>query len=381
MAQPGPKCLIVADDLTGACDSAVHFAAAGARAVVAITAEAAEEAADVLAFSTESRDLDPAEARSRIASAAAFLQPLGAALVFKKIDSTLRGNSYEEIVAALDAFACEVALVNPAFPAQGRVVRNGVLRVTGDSGLPRVKIAAALQARGAHPCGHIVPGAIAEAVAAGMRFLCLDAVCEADLSRIAAEGLALERRVLWAGSAGLAAALAGGLWPGAPTDLPDAPACPVLFCLGSEHPVTVKQQARLLAGAPVDLFDAPSAVAEDFRSAFRRGRHVVLRIPRGRVVSSSLRSLIGDCRPALTVVSGGDTLSLVCNALEIQAIEMRRELAPGIPAGIIRGGAWTGGLIATKSGGFGRPDDLLRVLDWLRPESAPSGASARKEMQ
>jgi uncharacterized protein YgbK (DUF1537 family) len=363
MAQAGPKCLIVADDLTGACDSAVHFAAAGARAVVAITQEGAEESPDVLAFSTESRDLDPAQARSRIASAAARLRPLGAALVFKKIDSTLRGNTYEEIVAALDAFACDVALVNPAFPAQGRVVRDGVLQVTGDCTFPKVEIAAALQARSAHPCRHVAPGAVAEAVCAGARFLSLDAVSEEDLSRIAAEGLALERSVLWAGSAGLAAALAGGLCSGAPADLLPVPAGPVLFCLGSDHPVTVEQQKCLLAGAPVDSLDAASAVPADIGSAFRSGRHVLLRIPRGKVAPSSLRGLIEDCRPALMFVSGGDTASLVCAALAIHAIEMRCELAPGIPAGVIRGGAWAGAAIATKSGGFGTPGDLLRVLD------------------
>jgi uncharacterized protein YgbK (DUF1537 family) len=368
---PEPKCLIVADDLTGACDSAVHFAAAGARTVVAVTSEGGDDSSDVLAVSTESRDFDPAEARRRIDSMAARLQPLRAATVFKKIDSTLRGNTFEETIAALDAFRCDAAVVNPAFPALGRVVQNGALRVAGDPTFFPVDISAALQARGAHPCRHVPSGAIAEAVAAGTRFVSLDAVCEGDLSRIAAETLALERRILWAGSGGLAAALAGRICSGTLPEASVASEGPMLFCLGSDHPVTIEQQNRLIADSGAELLDAVSAVAAEVHSALSRGRHVVLRIPRGKVTPQTLRLLIEDCQPAATLVSGGDTVSLVCRALDIRAIELRRELEPGIPAGVIRGGSWEGAIIATKSGGFGRPDDLVSVARWFRPNAAP----------
>jgi len=374
---PEKKCLIVADDLTGACDSAVHFAAAGARTIVAVAPDSWDDSFDVLAVSSESRDLDPAEARDRIDSMAARLQLVQAATVFKKIDSTLRGNTFEETIAGLAAFRCDFAVVNPAFPALGRVVQQGALRVMGDSTFPTIDIATTLQARSAHPCHHVSAGAIAEAVAAGTRFLSLDSVCDDDLSRIATETLALHQRVLWAGSGGLAAALAGRLWSGVAPALPAMPEGPVLFCLGSDHPVTIEQQRRLLANAPAELLDAVSTVEADVLSALRRGRHVVLRIPRERVPSHSLRMLIEDCRPAATLVSGGDTVSLVCRALDIQAIDLRRELAPGLPAGVIRGGAWAGAVIATKSGGFGRPDDLLDVANWFQGNSAPAGGARR----
>ncbi|MCX6628172.1 MAG: hypothetical protein NTW28_11160, partial [Candidatus Solibacter sp.] len=92
-------CLLVADDLTGACDAAVHFAIRGlrpasvvvARGTVALGTTAA--GARVIAVSTESRDLAPAEIRRSLAAAAAEFPVDCGARVFKKIDSTLRGNT------------------------------------------------------------------------------------------------------------------------------------------------------------------------------------------------------------------------------------------------------------------------------------------------
>src|SRR3954470_50143 len=52
-------CLLIANDLTGACDSAVHFAAAGFPTFVPLAPEHAPGAARVLAFSSESRDIEP----------------------------------------------------------------------------------------------------------------------------------------------------------------------------------------------------------------------------------------------------------------------------------------------------------------------------------
>ena len=65
------------------------------------------------------------------------------------------------------------------------------------------------------------------------------------------------------------------------------------------------------------------------------------------------------------VLSGGDTASLVCRALDVRAIELCREVAPGIPYGILHGGPFDGLPVATKSGGFGCPDALMQVADFF----------------
>ncbi len=355
-----PKCLIVADDLTGACDSAVAFARTGARTFVAVTELGQAGSPDVLAISTESRDLDPAEARRRIGRIAASAHLSTAAVIFKKIDSTLRGNTFVEIAAALDAFGCDAAVVSPAYPALGRLVQAGCLRVAADSGFAPIDIAAALRALDAGPCCHASPESIAAGIDSGVRFVSVEASCEDDLSCAAGEILALGRRVLWAGSGGLAAALAAR-FPTQPAADLCLPRGRVLFALGSDHPVTLAQQERLLRKTGAGLLDATSTAPGELLAVLQSGRHLVLRIPRGRVPADRLHLLLRDCIPAAVLVSGGDTLSVFCSALGIDAIEPRRELAPGIPAGLIHGGPWSGAILASKSGGFGQPADLLHV--------------------
>ncbi|MBZ5620299.1 MAG: four-carbon acid sugar kinase family protein [Acidobacteriia bacterium] len=357
--------LVIADDLTGACDSAVHFAAAGCYTVMTIAPECAPSEAQVLAFSTESRDLAPAEATGRIWQLAGAMRLQPGDVIFKKIDSTLRGNTGVEIVAALDAFAGEAAVVNPAFPAMGRVVESGFLRVTTDARFRPVEIAGWLRSHGAGTCRHVGAGGIADAIDAGVRFVSLDAVCQDDLVRIAAEVLALGRRILWAGSAGLAAALASHQAGGtAPAMLP-LHSGPVLFCIGSDHPVTAEQQQHLLEQRDALLLYAASTTAEHVASALRRGQHVVLRIPRGQIAAQRLCGLISGCRPAALFLSGGDTASLVFRAIGAEAIELRRELMPGVPAGILQGGSFDSALVSTKSGGFGAPGDLVQIADYF----------------
>jgi D-threonate/D-erythronate kinase len=271
---------------------------------------------DVLAISTQSRDTGLASFHT-VLSAWAGLQPR---FIFKKIDSTLRGNPGAEVAATLDSFGCRIAMVTPAFPAMGRVVEGGYLRLPGEIGFVPQSLAAAFP---------------------DPRCRLYDAVRDADLDSIVAEGLAETEPVVWAGSAGLASALARAVGAGCPGDLPFHPAAPI-FCLGSDHPVTLEQERRLVAGRP---------------------GATVLRIRRGEDPGEILARLGGRLAPL--VLSGGDTAALVCRALDVQAIHLRRELAPGIPAGILEGGPCHGLPVVTKSGGFGQPDALMQVADFF----------------
>jgi uncharacterized protein YgbK (DUF1537 family) len=367
-SRPAPAaradCVLVADDLTGACDSAVHFAAAGFRTFVPLAPGRPDSEAQVLAFSTESRDVAAAAIPSRMLQLAAAVRSRAPRIVFKKIDSTLRGNTGFEIIAALDAFDCDAVVINPAFPAMGRVVESGYLRLTRDAAFQPVEIGAWLRAHGASSCRHVAAGAIGEAIDSGGRFLSIDAVCEADLKRLAAELLSERRRILWAGSAGLAGALSaaiGGVDLGTRVAAP-APG-PVLFCIGSDHPVTQEQEHGLLAHREVAVLHACSTNPGELASALRG--HVLLRIPRGRIEPPALAALFAHCRPAAFLLSGGDTAALVCQAIKAEGIELRREFLPGIPMGVLHGGLFDGAPVFTKSGGFGSPDDLIQLADYL----------------
>ncbi len=339
------ECLLIADDLTGACDAAVHFARRGYRTQVHLDSDSEETS--VLAISTESRHLSAAELRRVMDDLAQRLPVARARILFKKIDSTLRGNVGAEIAAALTAFGCETAVITPAFPAMGRTVEGGYLRVEGAE---PIDLAARL---GLEACAHVQPSTVHAAIEDGARFISVDATCDRDLDAIAAEALASGRRILWAGSAGLASALARTLpWggppgPGCPLGTAPRPASSVLFCIGSDHPVTVEQQRRLLA--------------------LGRGEHVVLNLSVRQTSVERVRELVGNAAGAATalVLSGGDTASLVCRALGVHRIELEDEIVPGIPWGRLSGGAFDQSRVATKSGGFGAPHALIQVADFF----------------
>src|SRR5690554_2992690 len=126
-----PRVAIIADDLTGALDVCAPFARRGLRSRVAVSpsglADALDRGGDVICVNTASRELD-AEAASRIvrhvASELAGSRP---GIVFKKIDSRLKGHVSAETGACQEVFRRPRVLVAPAIPAQGRFVQAGMI--------------------------------------------------------------------------------------------------------------------------------------------------------------------------------------------------------------------------------------------------------------
>jgi D-threonate/D-erythronate kinase len=359
-------CLLVADDLTGACDAAVHFAIRGLRPVTVLVARGTPASgARVIAVSTESRDLPPSEIRNALLTLAAEFPADSVARVFKKIDSTMRGNTGLEIAAALDAFDCDAAVVCPAFPKLHRVVVSGFLRVTTAPEFEPIDVAGRLQAQAGQACAHTRPDGVAAILADGACMVSVDANCDDDLDRIAAAILPMGRRILWAGSAGLASALARGLGEECPPQFVPSRTGAVLFCIGSDHSVTLAQQSALLAERSCVLLHPDADTRESICESLVRGQHVVLRIPRGLVWVERVRERIDGAPAAALVLSGGDTASLVCRAAGVQSIELCDEIVPGVPRGILHGGEFDGVAVATKSGGFGDRDTLVQVADFF----------------
>src|SRR5918999_3031963 len=122
---------IIADDLTGAADTGVQFARAGYRTAVAFRGAPIppSEDLDAVALDTDSRALPPGFAAKRVISASRAVRD--APILYKKLDSTLRGPIAAELGAALGASGRERAVVAPAFPAAGRTTANGVQLVRG----------------------------------------------------------------------------------------------------------------------------------------------------------------------------------------------------------------------------------------------------------
>ena len=139
---------ILADDLTGACDSSVPFARRGLATRVLLAprpvAVGPADRVDVVAVDADTRRLSRRLAVSRTTVAARALRTAETTRLFKKVDSTLRGHVGPEILACLRAWDTPLALLCPAFPATGRWVQGGEIFVNGRGSIGKVAALAGL---------------------------------------------------------------------------------------------------------------------------------------------------------------------------------------------------------------------------------------------
>lgn len=334
---------ILADDLTGALDAAAPFATPDAPVRLLLRGDTPTAGGAGLSISSESRDLPGDTACTAVARAHAALVAAGGGgpVWFKKVDSVLRGNSILETLEMMRLGDFATCLFAPAFPGMGRRTQGAMHEVAdGDRWLPAPvhDLIAAFAALGvqARPLDPKRPGT---------GVLIADVLEQADLDRAVA-ALRDGGNVLWTGSRGLAEALSGG-----------APRLPLpriaTVVIGTTHPAS---RAQIAAAAPLfgddrRLID-PVPEAADARATVR-------------AVAAAVPGIEAGPGRALMVI-GGDTLTAVLETAGVEALDCVGEVGPGLPLSIIRGGRLDGVEMVTKSGGFGAPDLLVRMLkgDW-----------------
>lgn len=267
-----------------------------------------------------------------------------------------------------------------------------------------------------------VATALVRAIAGRRRVLVADAARPEDLQAIA-RGMALTPfRLLPVGSAGLAKAMQ----PHHVLDV--APVGgqrhvligirpPVLVVAGSLNPVTARQvevlsrharlvvldvEGLLLAGAPAidrvvmairplllsgqDVVLATGEGPDPAHKARALGRDLAMgAVQIGQRVAAALGEVVAHLLDGLpptplagVVLAGGETATAVCRALGAPLLRvvdeplpaiplLRAELgaaAPGLPGGVLR--------LVTKSGGFGAPDALTRLVERLKRDESPA---------
>lgn len=377
--RPGAGLRLLADDLTGALDSAAAFGA-GVPVHLEQPPAAGAPAAAVVAVSTATRDVPPHTLPARLAGVLPWFS--GGALAFKKVDSLLRGNTFAECAHLLQAGGFDGLVFAPAFPAQRRVTAGGRHRAAGE---PVGSIVEAFGALGL-PC-HVGPAAQALADGPAARVRVPDIAHDADLRVLARHALAppAGRRWLWAGSAGLAHAIAaeqgGGLaadGTGLPLPAPavaPAGARSVLLLGASHHAVVRAQWARLRAARPQVL-----AVCQGDARQFDAACHALAQgcdlaglelSPPGpltpaaaaALLQAQLATLVARAlRPAAVLVIGGDTLLGLCRATGAASLCTRPARRPGWGCARLLGGVWDGVECHSRSGAFGDADDLVEML-------------------
>lgn len=270
---------IVADDLTGANDTALQFFIKGSNTeIIFDTDENIQNHPNIgtFALTTESRNIDAKEAAQKVWEGAKKLKDnLSVEYFYKKIDSTLRGNIAVETLAMLDAIGYDAAVIAPAFIREGRITIGGYQLLKGvpiertdaardsyapiyDSYIPDIlkkqvnesfydsiaTIQLNVIAKGAGP----ITSKLNELVSGGKKLIVIDAVSAIDLEQIVLAITKSQYNILPVGSAGLANAL-GNVWLPLNNSEPVQkiiPKLPKLILSGSKNSMTTAQINKLL---------------------------------------------------------------------------------------------------------------------------------------
>jgi uncharacterized protein YgbK (DUF1537 family) len=362
----------------------------------------------VLSLSLNTRDVSSAAAKRIWERHAPSICTLArGALVYQKIDSTLRGHPGLEVHLLLGYLGASAALIAPAFPKLGRQTIDGVHRVHGvpvaetdyavrrtpaTSHLPDILTCVNAQ-RPVHLLRQVIEAGapvvtewLQARLAEPSRLITADAADERHLDILTQAVLPLGSRVLLVGSAGWAERLAlackgsmatGHAAPGA------------LGVVGSLSAIATQQvQVALQAGMTVVRLPAPAAIAGQGETAHRQaltralasGQSAVIWTGPGDLNAVSraagrrvLRALALLVRPLLSttpvsglVIVGGDTTQTVLGALRSSGLVLEGEVETGVPYGRLADGPFAGLPTITKAGGFGAPTTLVEGLRFLQ---------------
>jgi uncharacterized protein YgbK (DUF1537 family) len=401
---PTPWLGIIADDFTGAVDVATGITQVGHHAVI-VTAQQdlTEIQADVIVIALKTRSIDSAQAVSMSLSAAQQLIEVGVDQIYFKycstFDSTSQGNIGPVSDALSDLLDMQVVVFNPAFPANGRVVRDGNLYVNDvllenspmrnhplnpmtQSHLPTLLDQQSQYKSATVSLADIRNGLMSSVIHSaqnlGTRYFVADSVTEDDLLLVASE--CATHRLVTGGSA-LAVALASHHKPFGSLTSSWSGTGRLAIIVGSTSAVTQRQveHFRNLNPDNVDClsWDDPSttiSAALAFLAGSDPSKPVLITSYRSIEDVVNLQARFGPqvsahvveeanvalaqelVRQGITrlMVAGGETSGAVVTGLGVKRLEIAQQISPGLAWAITD----TGIALALKSGNFGS-DDLF----------------------
>ena len=418
------KLLVIADDLTGALDAGVHFAERGITTEVNPVFNSAsakikpEESVEVVVINTESRHIPAEEAVKQVGLAARYGMDLGAKFIYKKTDSTLRGNVGAELEALMEATGENRIPFIPAYPALNRYTRKGYHYI-GDQLLHQTRFAE-------DPLEPVKSSYLPEILGQQTRckiglhafpfdqevslsendereILVFDCAYDVDMDRI---GSFLEDQKLLkivAGSAGFASVLAGKLsFFSAPVESIHNPGT-CLIINGSLNPVSLEQirimeessmkcihlepgflnsepdqekQWDRMTGKVINMLqDEPFLLVSSTRSledlkGYLKNKHsqsITKDIYSGaaRRFGQFIARILETCDIGILIVVGGDTLMALVSEMNIPFLHPVKEVLPGVVLSKVKIKGQSTYLV-TKPGGYGEKDTLLRIIQHIK---------------
>jgi D-threonate/D-erythronate kinase len=424
---------VIADDLTGANDTGVQFVKNGYRTTVFIVDDESSNSIvpddyDVLVIDTETREVEEKMARYRLNKILEGLDIHERDIVYKKIDSTMRGNIGAEIEEIMNIFNKQFCIMSPSFPSHQRITVGGNLIVQKKPlGLSRYSdnstgkkaesfIPSILEQQTKLSIGRIdlsevkkgqdvIKKALNDLIEQKKKIIVVDSSDERNLKDIVSSGIGFSEKVLFSGSAGLANCLAQsyGKKKNLKFDIPNNQS-PILIVGGSRNPLMVDQIQYLknnlkFAELKIDIKEIYSLeskildyYAEEGLKILKNNQDLVIYtdainnekksidnelMQEYNLTFKELENKIKEFFGQLTsiiikkntirnlILTGGDIAISVCRELGISNLEVSGELLPGIP--LTRSCFHDNPLnIITKAGGFGRRDTLYELINKFR---------------
>ena len=417
---------IIADDLTGANDTALQFHLKGCNIQILLdyTIEPSGKSnTQAWSISTETRNKPGKEACEVVTDATQkLINNFNAEYIYKKIDSTLRGNVAKETLAVLNTMKGDAAVIVPAFPAEGRTTVGGYHLLKGVP-LERTEVARdphspifqshiptllKQQADNDEIIGHIqlitvMKGAgpvlleLNRLVKEGKKLIVVDAVSTTDMEQIA---LAVEKsnyNLLPCGSAGLAQVLTKSWLPDTKYQhIPKViPKLPVLIVSGSMASLSKTQIKKLAESDEFDsyvlelsledvLLEPSEELVERILEHLETEKIVAVHINVSdedeeeklkelgmekenisRIITDYLANLSNKVikkQNLIFLTIGGETSYKCCNAIGSKQLQLIDEVEPAIPLCLDLDAQW----IVTKSGNFGMPNTLVSILKYFK---------------
>ena len=410
---------VLADDLTGAFDTGVQFRSWGLSVEVLIgdVKDASKLVSDVIVVDTESRQLNSGDAYQRVYRSTEKLVALGVERVYKKVDSTMRGNVGAELDAAMDASKAGFAIFAPAYPTYRRTTLSGKQLVdnipleeteyVGELSETTSEVAAIIGAQSRRKTGLVTfdvveagPPAINARIDAlkkgGAEVAIFDVLTEKHLIDISRS---IGDAKLLVGSAGFASELPLGL--GLRT------VKPILSVCGSTRRLSrvqvrnlhdrlgfkeveiginklidgadsVKAEVRrcvgeaveaLREGVDVSITSSPKETSADEFIAHAKKRHIKeaeAKLFIDEAMGEITSAIVSEAEILGLILTGGATGLMVCQKLGAESARIVEEIEPGIPLLTLS----TGTPAVTKAGGFGVEDSLIQATQRLRRKMA-----------
>lgn len=417
------KTLIVADDFTGANDTGVQFSKRQLKSIVITNKDQIHKSlkdCDVLVVDTESRSDDKDTAYRKTFEIGKIVRTKNIKYVYKKLDSTMRGNIGAEVSGIMDSLEIQHAVIVPAFPANERITKSGVVYVKGvlltdteaahdpktpvkESYIPAIISYQTEKRSAVIDFNEVLKGRenliqkVQQLMDDGIQMIVIDVLNNDDLDLIASCITSIKKRILFAGSTGLAEYLPKYL------DFGHIKKSNVVIA-GSVSEVTRNQIEYAKERLSLTIIDVgiekiftgerdleKNRIIATVKESSLKGEDIIIRsaptkasvtksFEQGEIyglnkydVSEKIALFLGDIARYVIqetqingiLFTGGDTAIKALEALNAHGTLINDEIEPGIPYGRFIDEQYNNIIVVTKAGGFGNEEAIFHVLNFL----------------